>query len=121
MRYKKPEETRREAAYNSSLRLDMPVAAYARQSTAKQVGNESTAIQTVDLPALLKRYGWPEDKIILVDADQGVSGRLAIDEREGMRHVYELITVEQITAAVTFDALPQDSFMFVTPWDDDQP
>jgi hypothetical protein len=40
----------------------------------------------------LMRRGWSEDDIIMIDADAGVSGTLRIDQREGMRQLFELIT-----------------------------
>ena len=80
------------------LPIDRPVAVYYRQSTTPQIGNISTAIQTIDLPALLHQRGWSEDRIVLVDMDAGVSGQLRIDQREGMRYIFDLITAGKIGA-----------------------
>lgn len=86
----------------SALPTDRPVGVYYRQSTQPQVGNISTSLQTVDLPQLLKDRGWPEDKVIVIDMDAGVSGQLRIDERDGMRHLFDLITSGRIgTVACT--------------------
>ncbi|MCI0552867.1 MAG: recombinase family protein, partial [Anaerolineae bacterium] len=87
----------------TSLPFDRPVAVYYRQSTEHQVGNISTAIQTIDMVADLKRRGWPEDKIILIDMDKGVSGTTKIDEREGMSNLFALITEGKIGAAACQD------------------
>jgi DNA invertase Pin-like site-specific DNA recombinase len=80
----------------SALPIDRPVAVYYRQSTIAQVGNISTSIQTIDIPAILRTKGWAEDKIILIDADEGVSGQTTIDEREGMKGLFMLITTNAI-------------------------
>jgi hypothetical protein len=86
----------------SALPTDRPVGVYYRQSTQPQVGNVSTSMQMIDLPKLLKERGWPEDKVILIDMDAGVSGQLRIDERDGMRHLFDLITSGSIgTVACT--------------------
>lgn len=86
-----------------SLPIDAPVAAYYRQSTNAQVGNISTEIQTVDLLNWLKGRGWPEDRIILIDTDEGVSGQLKISERKGMRYMYDLIITGKIKAVACQD------------------
>lgn len=87
----------------NALPLDRPVGAYYRQSTGAQVGNISTLIQTVDLKAYLRQKGWTEDKIILIDTDQGVSGQKKIDEREGMSQLFEMIVTDQIGAVACQD------------------
>ncbi len=79
-----------------TLPLDRPVAVYYRQSSDKQVGNISTTIQTVDMVEYLKQRGWSADNILMIDMDAGVSGTKKIDERKGMRRLFELITTSQI-------------------------
>jgi DNA invertase Pin-like site-specific DNA recombinase len=95
-RYKPAEPEGISASDIAKLPMDRPVAVYYRQSTEAQVGNISTTIQTVDMIELLKRRGWQEEQIILVDMDKGVSGQTKIDEREGMRYLLDLITSGQI-------------------------
>ena len=73
-----------------------PVAVYYRQSTFAQVGNISTQLQTVDMVEELKRRGWKPDDIILIDMDAGVSGTKRIDERPGMKSLFELINDTKI-------------------------
>jgi DNA invertase Pin-like site-specific DNA recombinase len=85
------------------LPLDQPAAVYYRQSTDAQVGNISTAIQTIDMVAYVKRLGWPDDKILLIDMDHGVSGTTKIDEREGMSELFGLITDRRIGAVACQD------------------
>lgn len=78
------------------LPIDRPIAIYYRQSTDAQVGNVSTAIQTVDMVDYLKRLGWADDQIIMIDMDEGVSGTTKIDERPGMRMLFDLITEGEV-------------------------
>lgn len=82
---------------------DRPVAVYYRQSSFAQVGNVSTEIQTVDMKAEMIRRGWAEDDVYLIDADAGVSGTLKIDERAGMRQLYDLITDGKIGSVACQD------------------
>jgi DNA invertase Pin-like site-specific DNA recombinase len=87
----------------TTLPTDQPIAVYYRQSTDSQVGNISTAIQTIDMVEYLKQRGWVEDNVILIDMDAGVSGTKKIDEQPGMRRVFELITEGQIKAVACQD------------------
>src|SRR5260221_13934415 len=76
----------------TTLPVDEPIAVYYRQSTDGQIGNVSTTIQTVDMISYLKARGWKADQIIMLDMDAGISGATKIDERPGMRTLFELIT-----------------------------
>ncbi|MCL5996220.1 MAG: recombinase family protein [Chloroflexi bacterium] len=87
----------------SSPPLDKPVAVYYRQSTEPQVGNISTFIQTVDMPNLLRKRGWADDKIIVIDTDEGVSGQKRIEERAGMSRLFDLIVSRQIGTVAAQD------------------
>jgi DNA invertase Pin-like site-specific DNA recombinase len=87
----------------SALPLDRPVAVYYRQSTRPQVGNISTDIQTIDMKVEMVRRGWNEADVLLIDADAAVSGSLKIDEREGMRQIFEMITEGKIGAVACQD------------------
>ena len=84
--------------YETRLPVHLPVANYYRQSTMEQVGNQSTALQTVDMAAYLKRLGWEESNIIQIDMDKGISGTKKIDEREGMSELFRLITMGEVGA-----------------------
>ena len=55
------------------------------------------------MPEYLKRLGWPEDKIILIDMDEGVSGSKKIDERQGMSLLFDLISTGEIGAVACQD------------------
>ena len=77
---------------------------YARQSTLSQVKNnrQSTEMQTEDLIMFAKRLGWEEDNIILFSQDLAKSGRLRIDQREGLRTLIEYIEAGKIKAVLVF-------------------
>ncbi len=100
---KRVEPTSNDSHSPSRLPTDRPVAVYYRQSSDAQVGNISTAMQTIDLPDYLKRLGWAEDKIILIDNDAGISGTTKIDERPGMRKLFDLIIDGSIGAVACQD------------------
>ncbi len=87
----------------TELPTDKPIAIYYRQSTEGQVGNISTTIQTVDMVEYLKLRGWAEHHIVMVDRDKGISGTTKIDERPGMKYLYELITEGKIGAVACQD------------------
>ncbi|MEM7125657.1 MAG: recombinase family protein [Chloroflexota bacterium] len=88
---------------HTTLPLDRPVANYYRQSSLTQVGNIATEMQTVDMAVYLERLGWGQEQIIMIDMDKGVSGTTKIDEREGMKMLFELITTDQIGAVACQD------------------
>jgi DNA invertase Pin-like site-specific DNA recombinase len=60
---------------------------YVRQSSAIQVLNHtaSTARQ-YNLAELARRYGWPADRVVVIDQDQGLSGAYS-DNREGFKRL----------------------------------
>jgi len=60
---------------------------YVRQSTLRQVleNTESTARQ-YDLRQRAVALGWPEEQVVVIDNDQGLSGASAVD-REGFQHL----------------------------------
>ena len=99
MRTFKPKAAEKVALDFTGLPTDKPIAVYYRQSTQVQVGNVATDMQRVDLAEDLKRLGYSEDKIILVDTDEGVSGTLPIDEREGMTTIYDLVYEQKIVSS----------------------
>lgn len=87
----------------TTLPTNQPIAVYYRQSTQAQVGNVSTSMQTVDMPDYLVQRGWTRDQIILIDTDEGVSGTTKIDERQGMKRLFQLITEGKIGAVACQD------------------
>ncbi len=91
------------ATNGGELPINHPIAVYYRQSTDGQVGNISTSIQTIDMVTYLQERGWKEKDIVLIDMDAGVSGTKKIDERPGMKRVFELITGRVIRAVACQD------------------
>ncbi len=87
----------------SDLPTNYPIAVYYRQSTEAQVGNISTSIQTVDMVAYLTQKGWIKEHIYMIDMDAGVSGMTKIDERPGMKYLFDLITRGEIRAVACQD------------------
>ncbi|MHB8749419.1 MAG: recombinase family protein [Aggregatilineales bacterium] len=87
----------------NALPTNLPIAVYYRQSTDAQVGNVSTAIQTVDMVAYLKQRGWSEGQILMIDMDAGISGTKKIDERPGMRMLFDMVTNRSIGAVACQD------------------
>lgn len=96
-------EQRVEAYHLDQLPTDVPVAIYYRQSTVAQIGNISTSMQTIDLKAEMLRRGWDKDNILLIDMDAGISGMTKIDERVGMKQLFELISTGQVGAVACQD------------------
>jgi DNA invertase Pin-like site-specific DNA recombinase len=72
------------------------IAVYYRQSSMAQVGNISTDMQQIDLPRYVTTLGWQTNSIILID--EGVSGAKRIDERVGMKRLFDLIITGKIGA-----------------------
>jgi DNA invertase Pin-like site-specific DNA recombinase len=104
--YKKKEDRSESTMFRfgmTELPTHKDIAIYYRQSQDAQVGNNSTAIQRIDLPEHVKHLGWDEDKIILIDEDEGVSGTLRIDERVGMSRLYHLIINGEIGAVASIN------------------
>lgn len=56
---------------------------YVRQSSHIQVmSNTASAARQYNMAELARRYGWPADRVVIIDQDQGISGASA-DNREG--------------------------------------
>ncbi len=86
------------------LHIECGLGIYARQSTLAQVKNyrQSTEMQTEDLVAFAKRLGWDEEHIILFTQDLAKSGKLRIDQREGLRILIEHIEAGEIKTVLVF-------------------
>ena len=102
-RYKAAPEVLAPTTGATPLPTHLPIAIYYRQSTEAQIGNLSTSMQTVDMVAYLKRCGWEEQKIIMIDMDAGISGSTKIDERPGMSSLFELISEGKVGAVACQD------------------
>src|SRR5437879_9541989 len=111
--YQKPQQ--KEETFNPWETPKIPdgakVGIYARQSTLFQVKNNSvsTEMQTDDLIALAKRLEVEEQNIILYvenRRDDGTiknaSGKLRIDQREGLHALVQRIETGEIKAVITY-------------------
>ena len=76
--------------------LELSAALYVRQSTSHQLREhqESTARQYA-LKDRLIALGWPEDQVIVIDDDLGISGS-GKAERPGFRRLLELVTQQHV-------------------------
>src|SRR6266567_539771 len=93
------------------LPIQYMLAIYGRQSTKNQVLKhvQSGEMQTEDLMEFAKRLGWPDDLIILYiehrqkdGTIKSASGRLRIDQREGLKALVERIEADEIKAVLIF-------------------
>lgn len=86
------------------LNTDEGLGIYARQSTLYQVKNyrQSTGMQTEDLIVFAKHLGWDEDHIILFTQDLAKSGKLRIDQREGLLTLIGYIEEGKIKTVLVF-------------------
>ena len=76
--------------------LDCIAIVYVRQSDPQQVLNhrESRERQYA-LADLAAAWGWPRDRILIIDDDQGLSGRTA-DQRSGFQRILAEVTMEHV-------------------------
>jgi DNA invertase Pin-like site-specific DNA recombinase len=76
--------------------LDLLLIVYVRQSDPQQVLNhrESRERQYA-LADLAAAWGWPRDRILIIDDDQGKSGRTA-DQRSGFQRILTEVTMEHV-------------------------
>jgi len=80
----------------SEEHLRLGAALYVRQSTSTQLREhqESTARQYA-LKDRLVAFGWPDDRVIVIDDDLGISGSGSA-ERPGFRRLLKLVTDQQV-------------------------
>src|SRR5258707_8319801 len=76
------------------LHLDLLAIVYVRQSDPQQVLNhrESRERQYA-LAEIAAAWGWPRDRILIIDDDQVLSGRTA-DQRSGFQRILAEVTRE---------------------------
>jgi DNA invertase Pin-like site-specific DNA recombinase len=76
--------------------LQLAAALYIRQSSGAQLRDhrESTARQ-YGLKDLLVAFGWPEERVVVIDDDLGVSGT-GREERPGFRRLLQLVTDHEV-------------------------
>lgn len=90
----------------SQLPIDLLIVQYIRQSTLIQVKNnkQSAILQDIKLTRRLMAYGWPDERIIKIDTDQGKSGQKRRDERAGLDELYRLVLSGKAGAVAAYDA-----------------
>ena len=85
------------------LHLDRLAIVYVRQSDPRQVLNHRESRERqyalADHAAAL---GWPRDRILIIDDDQGVTARTA-DLRGGFQHILAEVTMEHVGLIVGID------------------
>lgn len=88
------------------LPIDKLIVQYIRQSTLVQVKNnkQSAILQDIKLTRRLMAYGWPDERIIKIDTDQGKSGQKRRDERVGLDELYRLVLSGKAGAVAAYDA-----------------
>jgi DNA invertase Pin-like site-specific DNA recombinase len=91
---------------------------YARQSSAEQVrentGSTTDQLALADIP---RRWGWPEDRILVIDDDLGLSGTSCHD-RPGFMRMLDLISRGEVGLVVVREVSrlsrdPADAAMFL--------
>lgn len=69
---------------------------YVRQSTPQQViENQESALRQYDLAAHAKILGWSPQRVLVIDEDQGQSGRSA-EHRAGFQRLLTEVTLEHV-------------------------
>jgi len=79
-----------------SHHLDRLAVVYVRQSTPQQVleHRESTALQ-YNLRTRATHWGWPRERVLVIDEDQGHSGQSA-DGRTGFQHLLVEVSLDHV-------------------------
>lgn len=86
-------------------------AVYIRQSTQMQlVNNTASTARQYNMANLARQYGWADDRIKVIDKDQGLSGT-SIDWREGFKELLADIILGHVGAVFAVEAsrLARDS------------
>ena len=76
--------------------LDRHAIVYVRQSTPQQVlQNRESRERQYALAQFAQRLGWPEERVVIVDEDQGRSGKLA-DNRSGFQRLMSEVSLNHV-------------------------
>jgi DNA invertase Pin-like site-specific DNA recombinase len=88
------------------LPIESLIVQYIRQSSREQVkkNKQSAILQDIKLTRRLLAYGWPDERVIKIDTDQGKSGQKRRDERAGLDELYRLVLSGQAGAVAAYDA-----------------
>src|SRR5262249_44080086 len=78
------------------IHLDRIVIVYVRQSDPHQVLNHRESRERqYELVELAVALGWPRDRVLLIDDDQGQTARIA-DHRDGFHRILAEVTMEHV-------------------------
>src|SRR5882672_12675359 len=100
-----------ETAKIQQCHLERLAVIYIRQSTLYQVQyNTASTARQYNLADRAKALGWTDEKIIVVDQDQGHSGA-SLEGREGFKDMLKKILMGQVGAVFSLEAsrLARDS------------
>ena len=76
--------------------LDRWAVVYVRQSSPQQVReNRESRERQYALREFAEHLGWPRDRILVIDEDQGVSGK-ACDNRPGFHHLLAEVSMDHV-------------------------
>ena len=78
------------------LHLNRLAIVYVRQSSPQQVlENRESRERQYALAQFAQRLGWPAERVVVIDEDQGHSGKTA-DNRSGFRHLMTEVTLNHV-------------------------
>ena len=84
--------------------LDLDALIYVRQSTPIQVRiNTASTARQYDLARRAESFGWPEQRIKIVDQDQGHSGASSLG-RDGFQHLVAEVCLGHVGAVLSLEA-----------------
>lgn len=76
--------------------LDRVAIVYVRQSSPQQVlENRESRERQYALATFAQRLGWPADRVIVIDEDQGQSGKSA-DQRSGFQRLMTEVSLNHV-------------------------
>ena len=85
------------------LHLDRIAIVYVRQSDPQQVFNHRESRERqYELVELAVALGWPRDRVLLIDDDQGQTARIA-DHRGGFHRILAEVTMEHVGLIIGID------------------
>ena len=82
---------------------------YVRQSTQQQVlANRESRERQYALASYASELGWPSDRILIIDEDQGISGKSA-DNRPGFQRLLSEVSLKHVGLVLRSERYTDDS------------
>ncbi len=79
-----------------NLHLDRLAMVYVRQSSPQQVlENRESRERQYALAQFAQRFGWPAERVVVIDEDQGQSGKTA-DQRSGFQRLMTEVSLNHV-------------------------